>query len=228
MAATHATFPRLPEPSLSLSDVGPPRSLRYNLSAFEVSLVSEETADRLKWFLRAYFVGAGLYLLARTPRSLTRDEAAVLAIATIAVVWATIYLNFFLGVDVTGLGRVLGVPRGKPSSGLAPGEELRFRLNFAAGSINLASFNGVFKLLLTNRRLLVGANLTNWFLLEIPLEQIIRAVARKRRLIFPPTLRIEQSGTSGVSTCKIALGNDKNFRELLKRLGEVGVRVEEG
>lgn len=189
--------------------------------------MSEETADRLKWLLRACLVAAAFYLITSGTRGLKGPHALMFVWACNVVILMTIYLEFFLGVSVTGLARLFGVPRGKPFTGIAPGEEPRFRLNFAYGSINWAGYKGVFKLLLTNRRLLAGANLTKWFLLEIPFEQIVRAVAKKRRLIFPAALIIEQSGSDGTATCKIGVANDKKFRELLAQLGKLGVRVEE-
>lgn len=188
--------------------------------------MSEAAAERLKWLLRAYLVAGGVYVLAVGWRHLEREVGSWPIISVVLAIWLLVYLEFFLGVAAIGFCRLFRIPQGRRFAGLAPGEEARLRLNFAYGSLNWASYNGVFKLLLTNQRLLVGANLTNWFLIEIPLVEMVRAIERKRRLLFPSTLEIVQSGGSGAFTWKIGVANENNFCELVRKLGELGVRVE--
>ena len=89
-----------------------------------------------------------------------------------------LYLSIFLGVDVFGLSKVArllrtGLPEGKPFDGFAPGEAEVLRFDYCSGGLNRdVGFRGIFKLLLTNRRLLVGANLTTWFLVEFQLSEL--------------------------------------------------------
>lgn len=188
--------------------------------------MSEELAEQLKWLVRAYVVGVVVYLAQGHARGLKNQPGVVFVVSLIVAAWLFAYLSFFLGVDVAGLARIFGVPRGHRFTGFAPGEEVRLRLNFTYGAINRAGYNGVFKLVLTDRRLLAGANLTRWFLVEIPLREIVRATLEPRRWFLPAAVVIVQSGGTGVFTWKIGLASGNHFSELLAELGRLGVEVE--
>jgi hypothetical protein len=201
--------------------------------------MSEALAHRLKHFCRVSFVSGmaamlWLYWLVRTakgPDDLPfRPEggqwllvmlAAWLGVAT----FLTAYLSVFLGIDVLGLNRLFGMPTGKPFSGLQPGEEERLRFDFSRGGIGWANFNGLFKVRLTNRRLLAGANLTSWHLLEIPIDQIIAAELRSRRWL-PPALRLMEVGSMGTEQWDLSLHKKEEFARLLEGLEELGVPIQ--
>jgi hypothetical protein len=198
--------------------------------------VSEALASRLKQFCRLSLVAGSaillwFYWLARTAKSRGdipfSPEAGLWLLTLVTVVLAVAmllssYLMVFLGVDVLGLNHLLRMPAGKPFTGLQPDEQERLRLNCTRGSIGWANFNGLFKLLLTNRRLLVGANLTSWYLLEVPLPAILSAEVRRRFLFFN-TIRLTTAGLQGTEAWEIGLQKKGEFERLAASLRALGV-----
>jgi hypothetical protein len=198
--------------------------------------VRESLARRLKIFCRLSYVvcGAGLAFLYRSterasaPEELPLSpEASLVALFALAA-WAGlavlvgVYLSVFLGVDVVGLNALLGLPTGKPFDGLEPGEEERLRFDYISGSIGWSNYNGVFKLCLTNQRLLVGVNLTSWYLLQLPLGEITNASVEHRRW-FPPQLHLERLGFAGTEQWRITVGKRFQFDQLIEELKRLGV-----
>lgn len=191
--------------------------------------MSEALAHRLKTLCRLYFAG-GLFYLWYTRHQDHPLQPAVfvlLLILFIGMAWLTAYLSFLLGVDVLGLGRLFGVPPGKPFPGLYPGEEERLRFDYTRGRIGRASYNGIFKLLLTDQRLLAGANLTSWHLLEIPLREITTATVRTSRW-FTSSLQLTQVGPRGTEQWTVGLSNSSEFAKLVEELKRLGVPVQAG
>lgn len=198
--------------------------------------MSEALASRLKQFCRVSLVAGSaillwFYWLARTAKSrgdLPFSPEAGLWVLVLVIIWLSVtlvlsfYLMVFLGVDVLGLNRLFRVPTGKPFGGLQPDEQARLRLNYTRGSIGWANFNGLFKLLLTNRRLLVGANLTSWYLLEVPLPAILSAEVRRRFLFFN-AIRLTTAGLQGTETWEIGLQKKGEFQRLAATLRTLGV-----
>jgi hypothetical protein len=203
-----------------------------------MAAMSEALAHRLKHFCRVSLVAGTaallwLYLLVRraeTHRDLPFELESGLWFLLLLAVWlglATLlsfYLMVFMGVDVLGLNRLFGVPTGKPFGGLQPGEEERLRFEYTRGGIGWLNFNGVFKVRLTNQRLLAGANLTSWHLLEAPLEQIIAAEVRTRRWL-PPALHLTQVGSQGTEGWALTLHKKEEFERLLRGLEDLGVPI---
>lgn len=201
--------------------------------------MSEELAERLKTFCRLTLVLGTLALVylygllrqARAPEDLPLklDSLLPLLIVLVACVGLalllSLYLTVFLGVDVLGMNRLFGMPRGRPFTGLRPDEEERLRIDFAVGGLNWANFNRIFKLRLTNQRLLVGANLTSWHLLELPLQEITAAEVRTHRW-FGPKLHLERSGPAGLESWAVHLRNQSQFHQLVEELRAAGVAVQ--
>jgi hypothetical protein len=204
-----------------------------------MAALSEALAHRLKHFCRVSLVAGTaallwLYLLVRraeTHRNLPFELESGLWLLVPLAAWLgvatllSVYLTVFMGVDVLGLNRLFGVPTGKPVGGLRPGEEDRLRFEYTRGGIGWSNFNGVFKVRLTNWRLLAGANLTTWYLLEAPLEQIIAVEVRARRW-FPPALHLTQVGSQGTERWALTLHKKEEFERLLQGLEELGVPIQ--
>lgn len=166
------------------------------------------------------------------PDELPLLPAGMVQLLHLLVVWlgATVllglYLDLFLGLDVFGLNGLLGMPTGRPFGGLAPGEEERLRFDYSRGFIGWSNYNGLFKLCLTNRRLLAGVNLSSWYLLDLPLEEILTAEVRTRRL-FPSSLRLTRMGLAGVERWELGLQAKSQFEQLLAELRRLGVPLQE-
>ena len=204
-----------------------------------MATMSEALAHRLKHFCRISLVAGAAALLwlyrlvrsAETHRDLPFELESGLWLLVLLTAWLgvatllSVYLTVFMGVDVLGLNRLIGVPAGKPFGGLEPGEEERLRFEYTRGGIGWSNFNGVFKVRLTNRRLLAGANLTSWHLLEAPLEQIITAEVHTRRW-FPPALHLTQVGSQGTERWVLTLHKKEEFERLLQGLEDLGVPIQ--
>lgn len=201
--------------------------------------VSESLAQRLKTYCRYSFL-VGLLALgwaywemrqAAGPADLPTSPQNMLLLVIVLAAWLGstlllgLYLDLFLGLDVFGLNGLLGMPTGKPFRGLEPGEEDRLRFNFSQGMLGWASYGGIFKLRLTNQRLLVGANLTSWHLLEVPLREIITAEVRRGWLAS--VLRLTRVGPAGTEQWRLGLQSQSEFDQLVGALKELGVPVEE-
>jgi hypothetical protein len=154
-------------------------------------------------------------------------EAVYIIILLMSLIGFAVFLGLFLsllqGVDVFGLNRLSQLPEGKPFKGLEPEEEGRLWLDFTHGAIGRNVYRGIFKLLLTNRRLLVGANLTSWYLQEILLTDITAAEVRgsgRQPWVLRLTLR-----TPDTRPWEIALSRPWAQEQLLKELHRLGVEV---
>ncbi len=149
--------------------------------------MSESIAHALKWLCRVSLLAitgalVWLYMQSRSetlPFSTMDTLRLLLGIVACFGLSSllSLYLMLLLGIDVLGLRRLTGAPTGKPFSGLEAGETERLRFDFTHGGIGRSRYRWVFKLLLTDKRLLVGVNLTSWFLLELPLARISGAQA---------------------------------------------------
>lgn len=194
--------------------------------------VSEALAHRLKTLCRLYFglyFGGLLVWLVRKGTFPAPEELPIsLWVSLSAMTLLTVYLSAFLGVDVLGVNRLFGIPAGKPFQGLSLDEEDLLRFDYTDGRIGWFVSGGLFKLRLTNQRLLVGANLTSWYLLEIPLHQITSAEAGIRRwLSIPlgPVLRLTRVGAHRTEQWDIGLRRQFEFEQLVKELRRWGVPV---
>lgn len=204
-----------------------------------MAAMSEALAHRLKHLCRVSLVAGTAALLwsywlvrdAQRPEDVPFELQTDLWLLVLLAAWLgaatllSVYLVVFLGMDVLGLNGLFGIPTGKPFAGLQPDEEERLRLEYTRGGIGGLGFNGVFKLRLTNRRLLAGANLTSWYLLEIPLEQIIAAELRGRKRWFPAALWLTRVGSAGAERWGLTLEKKEEFERLLQGLEELGVPI---
>jgi len=202
--------------------------------------MTEALAHRLKHLCRVSLVAGTAALLwfcwlvrsAQEPEHLPFKPEAGLWLLVLLTAWLgtatllSVYLVVFLGMDVLGLNRLFGIPTGKPFSGMGPEEKECLRFDFTGGGIGGLGFNGVFKLRLTNRRLLAGASLTSWYLLEVPLEQIIAAELRGQKRWFPAALRLTRVGSTGTEQWDLTLHKKEEFERLLQGLEELGVPVQ--
>lgn len=196
--------------------------------------MSERLAEALKVSCRIGFLVGNVALIwlylairdAKRPEDLPFDLTAALCL--VAFVALTLggsallgtYLSFAMGVDVFGLNRLSGYPRGKPFDGLAPEEEERLRLRWTRGAFGRGA-NAGFKLLLTNRRLLAGSSLTSWYLLDISLEHV-RGVERMERRFGPKTLRFHLLDATEEHR-DISLGHDHERERLEEELARLGI-----
>lgn len=191
--------------------------------------VSENLAQILKTVCRLYLVGLPVWVFWIVWRK-DFDHRLVpfLAGSFAVIITLTVYVSFALGVDVVGVGRPLGYPQGKPFEGLRPDERDHLRCNFTAGSIDGLRHKGVFKLRLTNQRLLAGINLTGWHLVEIPLREIAGAETGTRGRVFPTrTLRLTWRGPGGTEQREIGLSIRSDFARLIEELQRLGVPIKD-
>lgn len=200
--------------------------------------MTRSTAYFLRHLCRATFLfgNAGLvwlfWVLGETPGSnklpfTTLTEAVYTIVLFLSLigfaVFLGLYLSLLLGVDVFGLNRLIRLPEGKPFFGLKPDEEERLRLDFTQGALGWHVYRGIFKLRLTNRRLLVGANLTSWYLLELLLTDITKAEVRSS--VRQPWLLRLTLRSAAARPWEIALSDSQARQQLLDRLQKLGVEV---
>ena len=196
------------------------------------------TAYFLRHLCRTTFLfgNAGLiwlfWVLGETPGSskfpfTTVTEAVYTIILFLSLigfaVFLGLYLSFLLGVDVFGLNRLTRLPEGKPFFGLKPNEEDRLRLDLTQGALGWNVYRGIFKLRLTNRRLLVGVNLTSWYLLELLLTDITKAEVRSS--VRQPWLLRLTLRSAAARPGEIALSRPQAQEQLLNELRKLGVEV---
>lgn len=197
-------------------------------------VMTEYLADGAKHVCRLAFGFGNLlliwvYLVVRNPSTseelpFTPEQGlALLVLAVVAIGGSLLvgaYLSLAMGVDVFGLNRLTGYPRGKPFGGLAAGEEVRLRYRWIRGSLGRGASLG-FKLLLTDRRILAGSSLSSWYLLEIPLASV-RLVTREKPRWGPEAVRFHLTGSEPASWV-LTLGGASERARLIEELSHFGL-----
>ncbi|MEM7200181.1 MAG: hypothetical protein AAF628_07940 [Planctomycetota bacterium] len=156
--------------------------------------MTETLADALKTGCRTAFLLGNVLLFtvgwfvlrANQPEDLPFTCVGAVRVLTVTVICIGgglvlgSYLSLALGVDVFGLNRLLGVPRGRPFHGLQDGEEERLQLRWSAGGVGrTCGYAFGMKMLLTTRRLLLGTHLSSWFVYEFSLADV-RSFERRK------------------------------------------------